>query len=189
MKKKKVTKTTKKKAVKKTVKKPAKKRGRKLSEVKLIFRKLEPYLKSGFSVNKSCLLAGVTKTVVYDRMKADDNFRRDIDIARAHQSTLLSDIATATLTEISDRIGAKDKKGNPIPFTISKGEASMLRLMIIYKKSVRDEWSDKNKEEEDDSTVQFDKPKTEREAKLQAMVLNIHHDYINKGKAVSEEGD
>jgi len=69
-------------------------------EVDIIFRKLEPYLKTGLSLNKSCVSANVPKSTVYDLYNDDGLFAEKIDASKNYLSVVTSSIIFNELERI-----------------------------------------------------------------------------------------
>ena len=65
-----------------------------------IFRKLEPYLKTGLTVNKACLEAQIPKPTVYDLCNEDTKFAERIDASRNYCAVMLNNIVMIELTRI-----------------------------------------------------------------------------------------
>ena len=186
---KKTRKTTKKiiKKTKKTVKKTTKKKmGRRKTSAEIMATKLEPYLKAGLSMRKACLQAGVVRMTVQRMMKRDEAFVAKINSFQDYKSVMASEIAMAMLQGIHNSISI-DNKGNKTLFMVSKNDIRTFIGLTKVDRSLREEFGDRLTDEDAENSVQFDQPKTEREADLQARVLNKHHDYINKGKSVDDE--
>lgn len=72
-------------------------------EVDLIFRKLEPYLKKGLSLNKACIEAQIPKSTAYDLYKEYDEFAEKIDSCKHYHSLLIGDVVTKELEKIAER--------------------------------------------------------------------------------------
>lgn len=72
-------------------------------EVDLIFRKLEPYLKKGLSLNKACIEAQIPKSTAYDLYKEYDKFAEKIDSCKHYHSLLIGDVVTKELEKIAEK--------------------------------------------------------------------------------------
>lgn len=70
------------------------------NELDIIFRKLEPHLRSGKTLNKALLLAQIPKTTVYKYYGLNDEFTEKIDAARAYTSVLVNDFFFRKLADI-----------------------------------------------------------------------------------------
>ena len=69
-------------------------------EINMIFRKLEPYLKTGISLNKACLMANVPKSTVYDLYRENLQFAEKIDASKNYLSVVTSSIIFNELERI-----------------------------------------------------------------------------------------
>ncbi len=76
------------------------------------FRKLEPYLKIGLSVNKACLQAKIPKSTIYDLIHSDEKFAEKIATCKQYVSVLVSDTLVSDLTRISDYMKSGKKLGD-----------------------------------------------------------------------------
>ncbi|MBP9817483.1 hypothetical protein KBC75_01845 [Candidatus Shapirobacteria bacterium] len=70
------------------------------NEIDIIFRKLEPYIKTGLSLNKACLVANVPKSTVYDLYNENADFAERIDTAKNYLSVITSDIFFSEIERI-----------------------------------------------------------------------------------------
>jgi hypothetical protein len=57
-----------------------------------VVHRIEPYLKSGLSINKACLQAGVPKSTLYKVMKENAYLRDRVDRSRQFLSVAISNI-------------------------------------------------------------------------------------------------
>lgn len=71
-------------------------------ETNMIFRKLEPYLKTGVSLNKACLMANVPKSTVYDLYKENFQFAEKIDTSKNYLSIVTSNIFYTEIERIKN---------------------------------------------------------------------------------------
>lgn len=69
----------------------------------LIFRKLEPYLKAGMSLNKACLNSQIPKSTVYDLQSEDSEFAERIEVAQSYQAVLINDVINSELETIKTK--------------------------------------------------------------------------------------
>jgi len=74
-----------------------------------IFRKIEPYLKRGLSVNKACNKAQISKSTVYDYIRKNDNFSERVRRAQQFLSVMLSITLARELYEITRRQNSGEK--------------------------------------------------------------------------------
>ena len=72
-------------------------------ELDIIFRKLEPFLKSGRPLYKACLQAGIPKTAVYDYYNKDTWFTEKIDAALAYSANLINNLFFGRLVGIATK--------------------------------------------------------------------------------------
>ena len=85
-------------------------------EKDVIFRKLEPYLKSGLSINKACLKVQIPKSTIYDLCCDDSQFAEKIDTAKSYYSVLVSSIITKELERIAQNQSKGKLKGEELRF-------------------------------------------------------------------------
>ncbi|MCL4417346.1 MAG: hypothetical protein M1365_11715 [Actinobacteria bacterium] len=70
-------------------------------ETDVIFRKLEPYLKMGLSINKVCNKANSPKSTVYDLYNENSEFAEKIESARSYFTNLINNIIHKELLHIT----------------------------------------------------------------------------------------
>ncbi|OGM26672.1 hypothetical protein A2627_01455 [Candidatus Woesebacteria bacterium RIFCSPHIGHO2_01_FULL_39_28] len=75
-----------------------------VSGLDITFHKLEPYLKTGKTLNKACILAKISKSSVYKYYGLNEEFTEKIDVARAYTSVLVNDNFFSRLVDVSKRI-------------------------------------------------------------------------------------
>ncbi len=105
-------------------------------EVDLIFRKLEPYLKNGLSLNKACIEAQIPKSTAYDLYKEYDEFAEKIDSCKHYHSLLVGDVFTEEL----ERIAEKQKKGQDL----STNDIKFVQWMALNGNATIDEYGRKD---------------------------------------------
>lgn len=81
------------------------------SEIDLIFRKLEPYLKQGLSLNRACSKAVIPKSTVYDLYNENIQFAEQIDTARSYFVELVNGIIH---TELLDIVELQNRRMEPL---------------------------------------------------------------------------
>ncbi|OGH26146.1 MAG: hypothetical protein A3C30_03480 [Candidatus Levybacteria bacterium RIFCSPHIGHO2_02_FULL_40_18] len=69
-------------------------------DINLIFRKLEPHLKMGLSINRACYKASIPKSTVYDLYNENSQFAERIDTARNYFTDLINNIIHTELLDI-----------------------------------------------------------------------------------------
>ena len=105
-------------------------------EVDLIFRKLEPYLKKGLSLNKACLEAQIPKSTAYDLYREYDEFAERIDACKNYHSLLVGDVFTKEL----ERIVEKQKKQE----NLSVSDVKFVQWVALNGKATKDEYGRKD---------------------------------------------
>lgn len=73
-------------------------------QIDIIFSRLEPWLKMGLSVNKSCLQEGIPRSTVYDLIREDEVFAEKITRARNYLSIITSDILTSAMFALAGKV-------------------------------------------------------------------------------------
>lgn len=104
-------------------------------EIDVIFRKIEPYLKAGLSLNKACQRAEISKSVAYQLYEDDASFAEKIDTAKNHLSALLSDMFYVLLAQIAERIKNKEK--------LEKDEVDFMKWFATNSKSTKEEFGER----------------------------------------------
>ena len=105
-------------------------------EVDLIFRKLEPYLKKGLSLNKACLEAQIPKSTAYDLYREYDEFAERIDACKNYHSLLVGDVFTREL----ERIVEKQNQGE----NLSVSDVKFVQWVALNGKATKDEYGRKD---------------------------------------------
>ncbi len=110
-----------------------------------IFRKLEPYLKSGLSVNKACLEAKIPKSTVYDEIGENTIFAEKIEGAKNFQSIMLSNFMMREMSRIMKKQEGtviEDKDGNKVReyAQLDGSEVSFMQWVATNSKSTQEEF-------------------------------------------------
>lgn len=100
-----------------------------------IIRKLEPYLKMGLSINKSCLQSGVPKSTVFDLISEDAAFAERIRVLQQHISVMFSDTATRIITQVFEKAKINGK--------ISKPELEFAKWYGMTARGTKEEFSER----------------------------------------------
>ncbi len=66
-------------------------------QIDIIFQKIKPHLRAGLSIHKSCLIAKIPKSTVYDLLGKNKEFSEKIELAQNYQSILVTDIVNTEL--------------------------------------------------------------------------------------------
>lgn len=111
------------------------------SQLDLIVRKLEPFLKRGISVRKACHLANIPHSTVYDYLNKDDMFSDRIEAIKSYRLSLVSDLLSYRLEKISSNIktikGIEKALNNPK----LKPEIKNNMETIVYRlEPTKDDW-------------------------------------------------
>lgn len=122
-------------------------------ELDEIFRKLEPFLKQGLSIHKSCSEAQVPKSTVYDYIRLNPEFSEKVKRAQQFLSVILSNTMIRELhniirkqTEIEEefRVVAESAKieGKPKPKrkTLSESDRKFLWNFALNSNLTREEF-------------------------------------------------
>lgn len=75
-----------------------------VEQLETILQKLRPHLEGGLSVTKSCVLAGVAESSIYEHMKNHKWFLERIEAFKTYQSKALSNIFTWRIRNIKENI-------------------------------------------------------------------------------------
>ncbi len=86
-----------------------------------VFRKIEPYLKTGVSLNKACLSAGIAKSTAYDLYRENESFAEKVDTARNYCSILANSVFLKSLERINSIAGTRE---------LTDGELKLLEWLI-----------------------------------------------------------
>ncbi|HLL60743.1 MAG TPA: hypothetical protein VK338_03425 [Candidatus Nitrosocosmicus sp.] len=78
------------------------------NQIDIIFRKIEPYLKSGLSIHKACTEAKIPKSTVYDLFNENDEFAEKVMVCKGHTSVLLNSLLFNELNRMKTK--QKQKK-------------------------------------------------------------------------------
>ena len=110
-----------------------------------LFRKLEPFLKAGLSVNKACLEAGVPKSTVYDLLQTNNEFSEKIMRSKQFVSVLIANTMMAQLHEIIKKQNpGNDANGNPLPkVPLDKEDLKFLTWFATHSNQTREEFTER----------------------------------------------
>lgn len=106
-------------------------------EIDVIFRKLEPYLRSGLSVHKACLESGVPKSTVYDLMEENTIFAEKIETAKQFMSIAISNVVMEKLRKILRRQELTKDDPNK---DIDKDDLEYIKWLALNSKSTKGEF-------------------------------------------------
>src|SRR3989338_5689058 len=101
-------------------------------EIDAIFRKLEPYLRSGLSVNKACLQAQIPKSTVYDLYTENSQFAEKVEAAKNYSSVLINNILIKELS----RIAVKQKEDRKL----TQQDIKLVQWLAVNSKSTQEEF-------------------------------------------------
>ncbi len=101
-------------------------------EIDTTFRKLDPYLKTGVSLNKACLMADIPKSTVYDLYRENLQFAEKIDTSKNYLSIVTSNIF---YTEI-ERIKNSQLNNS----SINKNDLNLIQWFALNHKSNSEEF-------------------------------------------------
>ena len=123
--------------------------------LELIVRKLEPYLRSGKTLRKACILAQIPKSTVYKYYDVNDEFTDKIDTFSAYPSILISDNFFRRLVDISKRskrlaelenlisskkISKEKYLSEKVRNEITENDWSFLKWYALNSHSTREDW-------------------------------------------------
>lgn len=127
-------------------------------EKEAFLRKLEPYLKTGLSVNKALGEANVSSHVFYEYLGKDKDFRERINTYRNFISVLTNNIITGELLDIAARQTDKDGKKKPL----TKEDKEFIWKFALSSNRTKEEFGDRK-------TVELIDPEAEL-AKLEQLL-------------------
>ncbi len=130
------------------------------NEVDSIFRKLEPYLKKGLSLNKACLEAQIPKSTAYDLYREYDEFAERIDACKNYYSVLISDIIW---TELARIVGKQQKKE-----VLDNNDIKLVQWVALNSNATRHEFG------RDYDPIPEEVLEKEREERLGALYKELH---------------
>jgi len=131
-------------------------------EKKEIVSKLEPYLKSGLSVSKSLLEAGVSKASFYRLMNDDEQFRDKIDQFRNFTAVLLNNAIISELQVIfKKQQGYKDPRTGKMipPAPLKKDDREFLWKYALTSNLTRGEYGERKEVQTFDPEAELQKIK------------------------------
>lgn len=108
-----------------------------------MINKLEPFLKSGLSLVKACLEAGVSRTQLYDYMAQDTVFSDRIHQLQQYMSVIISSSIVREVFRIVQKQQEKvDKDGNVIKKAeeLTPEETDFLKWYSLNSRTTRDEF-------------------------------------------------
>lgn len=111
-----------------------------------IFRRIEPYLKSGLSVNKACNNSQISKSMVYKYIQENENFAEKIK----HAQQFISVIFSKTIVKQLHKIIKKQNDG----VMLTKEDIDFLKWFAVNSNLTREEFGRRE-------NIQFFDPETE----------------------------
>lgn len=84
------------------------------SQLDLLVRKMEPYLKRGLSVRKACQLANIPHSTVYDYLNKDQEFSDKIEAIKSYKANLVMDIISYRLEKVVRKVCTLRKLENTL---------------------------------------------------------------------------
>ncbi len=105
----------------------------------LLLLKLEPYLKSGLSINKALKETNIHNSELYKYMKEDRLFGEKIAKFRQYISVLANHIIVTELLSIVEKQNGNEAK-NIKPQALGKGELDFLWWYALNANVCREEW-------------------------------------------------
>lgn len=109
-------------------------------EKEAYFRKLEPYLKMGLSINKSCLEANIPKSTIYDIIQYDADFAERIKKAQQYTSIIVSSAIVNQILSIAQKQNPKEGE-KKIPLT--RDEIEFLKWYALNSNITRGEFGER----------------------------------------------
>ena len=136
-----------------------------------ILRKLEPYLKSGLSLRKSIIEAGIASTTFYKYKSEDPSFRSKIEGFQQYLSVLLNSSLIKHLHQlVRKQAGYQDTDGTVVPpRTLNGNDLAFLEWFALNSNLTKEEFGNRS------ATIAFDP-----EAELQKMKDMINSELNEK---------
>lgn len=104
-----------------------------------LLQKVEPYLKSGLSVNKSLHEAKIYNSEFYKFMATDEGFRDKIELFKQYISVLVNFAFFHELMAIVEKQNGDEAKNIP-PQELDKEDLDFLMWFGLHSNSCREEW-------------------------------------------------
>ena len=104
-----------------------------------LLQKIEPYLKSGLSVNKSLHEAKIYNSEFYKFMATDEGFRDKIELFKQYISVLVNFAFFHELMAIVKKQNGDEAKNIP-PQELDKEDIDFLMWFGLHSNSCREEW-------------------------------------------------
>lgn len=113
-----------------------------------ILSKIEPYLKTGLSVNKALREAHIGNREFYEFMSADEHFREKINEYRQFVSVLVNNAIVKELMNITAKQagGKKTINGKEVivpPKSLDAGDKDFLKWMALNSNSTKQEFGER----------------------------------------------
>jgi hypothetical protein len=126
-----------------------------------MLRKLEPYLKSGLSLRKSIIEAGIASTTFYKYKSEDDSFRSKIEHFQQYLSVLLNSSIVKHLHElVRKQAGYEAEDGKIIPPTkLDDKDLNFLMWFARTSNLTREEYGDRTTISQYDPEIELQKLK------------------------------
>lgn len=107
-----------------------------------IVSKIEPYLKSGLSISKAVLEAGVSRAEFYRLINEDEDFRDKINQFRNFTAVLLNNAIIRELQAIVEKQNGNESKGIK-PQKLTKEDRSFLQWFALNSNLTKAEFGER----------------------------------------------
>jgi len=113
---------------------------------KTMLDKIEPYLKSGLSIRKSCLEADINRSELYVFIAEDDNFSDQIHKFQQYMSVITSNTIVREMIQIAQKQNPKvDKDGNVTTPAkpLTQSDLDLVKWFALNSKSAKEEFGER----------------------------------------------
>lgn len=104
-------------------------------EIEIIFTRLNPWLQTGLSINKSCQRAEVPPSTVYDLIKENALFAEKVNTARNQVAFDTNDVLTFALKMVAGKVRSGESLG--------KGEIAFVQWFALNNNLTIEEYGER----------------------------------------------
>ncbi|MEO8581780.1 MAG: hypothetical protein ABI425_04390 [Patescibacteria group bacterium] len=139
-----------------------------------LLQRIEPYLKTGLSINIALRMTNIANSEFYKYMNEDEFFREKIQLFRQYVSVLVNNSLVRELHIIVEKQIGNVRKGMQ-PQQLSKDELDFLFKFALKSNLTKEEWGNRDQVQLYDPEVEIQKVKAIIEASTTDKIESINY--------------